>query len=128
MNSQTLDQLTARLLRKRLFVMLRRPRRSERAQQHFGAHLQWVLAGEQRGEVFASGPFVAPGATPARPGSPAGGLTILRAKSMEHAHEMARGDPYVVEEVVDFEIKEWLLMEGGFTLTVSFGRHDYRFD
>jgi uncharacterized protein len=121
-------QLTAKLLRKRLFVMLRFPRSPETARRHFADHLQWVIAAESRGEIFASGPFIAPGAAPAQPGSPAGGMTILRAPSLEAACAIVEGDPYVRHGVVDYEMREWLVMEGGFVLKISFSHGGFALD
>jgi uncharacterized protein YciI len=110
------------MLRKPLFVMLRRTLKPEQAPAWIERHLRWVIAQEEAGHVFASGPFVAPGVVPGTPGSPEGGLTLLRASSMEAAREIAESDPYVSSGTVAYELKEWLLMEGGFQLRVRFSQ------
>ena len=126
--SDAIRELTASMLRKRLFAMLRRPLRPEQAPLHFEQHLRWVLAQEKAGTVFASGPFVAPGHAPGAPGSPEGGLTLLRASSIEDARALAQTDPYVFSGTVTYDMKEWLIMEGGFALRVRFSRGTFELD
>ena len=55
-------------------------------------------------------------------------MTILRAASLEAAVDIVQTDPYVVHEIVTFEMKEWLVMEGGFNLRVSFSQGSYVID
>jgi hypothetical protein len=79
-------------------------------------HLRWAIAAEQRGEIFASGPFVedrtATGAL--------GGLSVLRAGSVEEARQILAGDPFIREGAFTVDVKKWMVMEGGLTLTVRF--------
>lgn len=126
--SPAVEALSRNMLRKRLFVMWRRPLAPHRAPEFIEAHLRWVIAAEERGQVFASGPFVAPGVEPGRPGSPAGGMTVLRVGSLEEAEALARSDPYVSSGIVNYEIKEWLVMEGSIHLRVSFSSARYSLD
>lgn len=123
-----IQNLTKNFLRKKLFVMLRAPLKSELAKIHFKDHLNWVIAMEKTGQVFCSGPFVDSQVTKAKPGSPAGGMTIVRASTIDEAIDCVNQDPYVINEVVSFEMKEWLLMEGGFNLKVSFSQGSYVLD
>jgi uncharacterized protein len=109
-------RLSAGMLNKRLFVMLRSCIRADRIQAHVAAHLRWMIAAERRGIIFASGPFVAEG----QPMGVAGGMTILRAASREEAEAIARQDPFIAEGVYGFEIREWRLMEGSFSVTVRY--------
>ena len=70
---------------------------------------------EKKGVLFASGPLTA------APGKPAGdGLTILRAASAEEARAIAAADPFVVNKLRTFEVREWTVMEGSLGLTVNF--------
>ena len=70
---------------------------------------------ERKGVLFASGPFAA------NPGAPVGdGLTILRAARAEEASTIASADPFVVNKLRSFEVREWTLMEGSFGLKVNF--------
>jgi uncharacterized protein len=109
-------QLTAGMLNKRLFVMLRACLEPDRVRAHVAAHLRWMIAAERRGLVFASGPFVAEG----QPMGAAGGMTILRAANRDEAEAIARQDPFIAEGVYGFEIREWRLMEGSFSVTVRY--------
>jgi uncharacterized protein len=114
--SQNVQDLLRAMLNKPLYVALRQPGRSDRVPELLEAHLQWMVAAERRGELFASGPFVADGAPP---GS-LGGMSIVRAASVEEAHEILSQDPFVKEGVVTLDIRKWVVMEGGLTVTVRF--------
>ena len=57
------DMLRA-MLNKPLFVALRNPADLSKSAALLEAHLQWAVAAERRGELFASGPFIAEGAPP----------------------------------------------------------------
>ena len=49
-----------------------------------------------------------------------GGLSILRAQSVEDAQRLLQADPFIREGVYTVDVKKWMLMEGGLTLTVRF--------
>jgi hypothetical protein len=52
--------------------------------------------------------------------SPAGdGLTILRAASEEEARMIASADPFVVNKLRSFEVREWTVMEGSIGVKVN---------
>lgn len=104
------------MLNKPLFVALRNPADLSKSGTFLEAHLQWAIAAEQRGELFASGPFVAEGAPP---GS-LGGMTIVRAASHAEAKKILEQDPFVREGVVSIDLRKWSLMEGGITLSMRF--------
>jgi uncharacterized protein YciI len=79
------------------------------------AHLEYMIALEKQGLVFASGPFL--GAS----GKPTGdGMTILRTAGADEARRIAEADPFYLNGLRTFEIREWMLMEGSFGLTVKF--------
>ena len=62
---------------------------------------------EKQGILFASGPLAeADGKTRGD------GLTILRAASAEEARAIAEADPFVVNGLRSFELREWTVMEG----------------
>src|SRR5262249_312694 len=101
-------QLTQRMLRKRLYVILSN---SHPTADEIGAVLpkqpEYRLGRERKGVLFASGPLTATA------GAPAGdGLTILRAESAEEARRIASSDPFVVNNLRTFEVREWTVMEG----------------
>src|SRR5689334_18441880 len=120
-NPATADLLKA-MLNKPLYVGIRRPHDLTRVSELLEQHLRWVIAAEKRGEIFASGPFVAEGAAPGA----LGGLSVLRAASAEEAREILAGDPFIREGVFTVEVKKWLVMEGGLTLTVRFSDQSSR--
>lgn len=110
------------MLNKRLFVALRHPANLAKGPENLEAHLQWAIAAERRGELFASGPFVADGAQPGA----LGGMTILRAASHEEAQRILGGDPFVREGVVTIELRHWQIMEGSVTVSMRFSDQSSR--
>jgi hypothetical protein len=69
---------------------------------------------EKRGLVFASGPL-ADGEGP-----PTGqGLTVLRAKDADEARALAEADPFFINGLRSFELKEWTVMEGTLGVRVN---------
>jgi uncharacterized protein len=120
---ERIRQLTQRMLRKKLYVILSK---GSATPEQIGAvlpqHLEYMIDLEKKGMLFASGPF-----TPA-PGQPAGdGLTILRAKTAEEARALAATDPFVVNKLRSFEVREWTLMEGSLGLKVNFSDQSLEF-
>ena len=110
------------MLNKPLYVALRNPGKGSLKPELLELHLQWMVAAERRGVLFASGPFVADGAPP---GS-LGGMSIVRASSVDEAREILSDDPFVKENVVTLDIRKWMAMEGGLTVTVRFSDQSAR--
>jgi uncharacterized protein YciI len=113
---QRIRELTQRMLRKKLYVVLSKGAASA---EQIGAvlpqHLEYMIGLEKSGVLFASGPLTA------AQGQPAGdGLTILRAASAEEAREIASADPFVASNLRTFEVREWTVMEGSLGLTIHF--------
>ena len=109
-------ELTARMLRKKLYVILSKGNASE---DQIGAvlpqHLEYMIGLERQGVLFASGPLTAAA------GAAAGdGLTILRATSAEEARKIAATDPFVVNRLRTFDVREWTVMEGSLGLKINF--------
>ena len=105
---ERIRQLTQRMLRKKLFVVLSK---GAATAEQIGAllpqHLEYMIGLEKAGTLFASGPLTAPA------GGPAGdGLTILRAASEAEAHRIASADPFAINGLRSFEVREWTVMEG----------------
>ena len=48
------------------------------------------------------------------------GMIIIRADSFEHAHEIAMGDPFHAEGLREFDIWNWSMNEGSFTVTINY--------
>jgi uncharacterized protein YciI len=104
------------MLRKKLFVILSK---GAATADQIGAvlpqHLEYMIGLERKGVLFASGPLAA------NVGAPVGdGLTILRAESAEEARAIASEDPFVINKLRSFEVREWTLMEGSFGVKVNF--------
>jgi uncharacterized protein YciI len=115
------DTLKA-MLNKPLYVALRHPQELSRIAELLPAHLEWAIRAEQRGELFASGPFAAQDAAPGT----VGGMSILRAASESEARTILSGDPFIREGVFTVEIKKWILMEGSMTVNVRFSDQSAR--
>jgi uncharacterized protein YciI len=112
-----IEALTQGMLKKKLYIVLSAPREgvAERLMEYLPAHLEYMIANEKKGLLFASGPLAeADGSQKGR------GLTILRAASSEEARAIAEQDPFFVNGVRSFEVREWTVMEGSFGVTVHF--------
>lgn len=114
MPSENAKALLGAMLNQTFFVALREPLDLARMDALLEAHLQWAVQAE--GHLLASGPFVAPG----QPPGAAGGMTIVRAQSLEEAQALLAQDPFVREGAVKVSWRQWSVMEGGFSLQVRF--------
>jgi len=122
MNSPSQAQaLMQGMLKKPLYVVLRTPVDLSRINELLPAHLEWAVQCEKRGELFASGPFVQEGGAPGT----AGGMSIFRADSVAEVERILSGDPFIQQGVYAADIKKWLLMEGGVTVTFRFSDQSY---
>lgn len=109
------------MLNKPLYVALRTPVDLSRLNELLPAHLEWAVQCEKRGELFASGPFVQDGAAAGTPG----GMSIIRADTVAEVQRILSLDPFIQQGVFTADIKKWLLMEGGFTLSLRFSDQSY---
>lgn len=113
---ERIRQLTKAMLRKKLYVILSK---GGATPEQIGAllpdHLEYMIGLEKKGAVFASGPLTVAA------GKPVGdGLTILRAANEDEARKIASTDPFVVNGLRTFEVREWTVMEGSLGLKVNF--------
>ncbi len=115
------NELNARMLQKHLYVVLTTPLKpmSELATL-LTEHLSYMIELEKRGILFASGPFLK--GPNVEEGS---GMTILRASSLEEARATAERDPFNASGMRTFEIREWQLNEGSYTLTIHYSDGSY---
>ena len=104
------------MLNKTLFVVLRTPVDIARMPDVLEEHLHWAMGAERRGELFASGPFVAKGAAPGSQG----GMSIVRACDHEEVRRILEMDPFVRERLVTLDIRQWSLMEGCVSISLRF--------
>ena len=115
------NDLTSRMLQKRLYVVLTTALKpmSELATL-LPEHLSYMIDLEKRGILFASGPFLK--GPHVEEGS---GMTILRAASLEEARATAERDPFNASGMRSFELREWQLNEGSYTLTIHYSDGSY---
>jgi uncharacterized protein len=107
--------LTRAMLRKKLYVVLARATAGgEAIKAALPAHLEYMIGLEKAGAVFASGPLTQPGEEPT-----GDGLTILRAASADEARRIAEADPFAIQGLRTFELREWTVMEGSLGLKVN---------
>ena len=113
--NERIAELTRKMLRKKFFVVLSQPSTTpEKLVALLPEHLEYMIGLEKRGVLFASGPL-SDGAGP-----PSGaGLTVLRVKNAREARKIANADPFVVNGLRSFELKEWTVMEGSLGLRVQ---------
>jgi uncharacterized protein YciI len=107
--------LTARMLRKKFYVILSKSKSAPDAlAAHLPAHLEYMIALEKRGVLFASGPFAEADGT-----MRGNGMTIVRAANAEEARKIAQDDPFFRNGLRDFELREWTVMEGSVAIRVN---------
>lgn len=116
MTEERIRELTKAMLRKKLYVVLSKGgAAAEEIAKHLPQHLEYMIGLEKTGVLFASGPLAeADGKTRGD------GLTILRAPSAEAARKIAEADPFVVNGLRSFELREWTVMEGSLGIKVNF--------
>ena len=78
---------------------------------HLAEHLEYLIALEAEGKVFASGPMNVPGS--------GDGMTILKVETEEEARTIANADPLVTKLGRTFTLHPWTVNEGQLTFTVS---------
>jgi uncharacterized protein YciI len=112
---ERVTELMRKMLRKKLYVLISKPVvPPENLKPFLMAHLEYMIGLEKRGLVFASGPLSD------GEGPPTGhGLTVLRAKDANEARALAEADPFFVNGLRTFELKEWTVMEGTLSLRVN---------
>ena len=115
MTEERIRELTKAMLRKKLYVVLSKgDAAAEEIAKHLPRHLEYMIGLEKKGVLFASGPLAeADGKTRGD------GLTILRASSADAARKIAEADPFVVNGLRSFELREWTVMEGSLGIKVN---------
>ena len=116
MTEARIRELTKTMLHKKLYVVLSKGGAAqEKIAQYLPRHLEYMIGLEKKGVLFASGPLAEADAK-----TRGDGLTILRAASPQAAREIAEADPFVVNGLRSFELREWTLMEGSLGIKVNF--------
>jgi uncharacterized protein len=84
-----IEALTARMLKKRLWIVITRPiKPPEEVRRQLKAHLEHQVRLEKEGIMYGAGPATVPGETRA-----AFGLIIIRARDEAEARRIADSDP-----------------------------------
>ena len=78
-------------------------------------HLERQVELEKQGILFAAGPM-----EPEDSDKPRTGMIIVRADSFEHANEIAMADPFHAAGLREFEVWNWSMNEGSFTVTINY--------
>ena len=81
---------------------------------HLAEHLEYLIALEAEGKIFASGPMNVPGS--------GDGMTVLKVEREEEARAIAEADPLVKKVGRTFSLHPWTVNEGQLTVTVSFSK------
>jgi len=76
------------------FLKMADPEKNQRLRP---AHMEFLVAREREGKIFARGRF----------SDSAGGLVIYVADSLEEAMALAQSDPYVAQGARSLEIHQW---------------------
>lgn len=104
-------ELTKGMLKLKLFVIFSQGKGLD-VTPYLAEHLEYMIALEREGKLFASGPLGDP--------SKADGMTIVRAADEEEVKKIALKDPFVVHGIRTFRIVPWTVMEGSLSVTVNF--------
>jgi uncharacterized protein len=108
---RSIAELTKGMLRRKLYAVFSFGKGLD-LRPYLHAHLEYMIALERQGKLFASGPF--------GNGTSGDGMTILRAADEADARDIMSKDPFIIHGVRTFTIKEWTVMEGSVGLTVNF--------
>lgn len=84
--------------------------------EHLQEHLAYQAQLEERGIMFAAGPF----ADDTEEQWQGEGMVLLRADTVEEAKEIAAADPMHSSGARSFRVRPWLLNEGSITIKVSY--------
>ena len=105
------------VLAKQLYVVLSKPTGSlDTVRENLAEHLAYQVELESQNIMFAAGPFADDDAQQWQ----GEGMVIIRADSLEHAHEIAAADPMHERGARDYRVRPWLLNEGSITINVTY--------
>jgi uncharacterized protein len=112
--------LLAPMLKQRLFVALSTARASaEEMLPHVAEHLEYMNSLEQKGVLFASGPFIQPGVLVGD------GLTILQTHTLEEARALMENEPLIRLGLRTFDLRPWELREGQISVTLHVSKSNF---
>jgi uncharacterized protein len=112
--------LLAPMLKQRLFVALSTASASaEQMLPHAAEHLEYMNGLEERGVLFASGPFIQPGVLVGD------GLTILQTHTFEEARALMEDEPLIRLGLRIFDLRPWELREGQISVTLNISKSNF---
>ena len=82
---------------------------------HLEDHLDYIKSVEASGELMFAGPL----SDLSGENMEAKGMMVYQAKSLEHARTLAEQDPMHKAGAREFELRRWMINEGGFKLEVK---------
>jgi uncharacterized protein YciI len=106
-------ELISRMWRRKLWVVMSKGS-GQSIVPHLAEHLDYLIALEAEGKIFASGPMNVPGS--------GDGMTILKVETEDEALAIAQADPLVKRAGRSFTVHPWTVNEGQITVTVSFSQ------
>ena len=107
---------TDKMLRKELYVIFTRPvAPREELMKLLPQHLARQVELEKQGVLFAAGPMESRDKDKVRTG-----MIIVRASSFEEADQIAKADPFHAAGLREYEIWNWSMNEGSFTVTINY--------
>ena len=113
-------KLLAPMLRQRLFVALSTARASaEQMLPHVAEHLEYMTSLEEKGVLFASGPFIQPGVLVGD------GLTILQTDTFEEARALMQNEPLIRLGFRAFDLRPWELREDQISVTLNVSKSNF---
>ena len=104
-------ELMSKMAQLRLFVIFWRGGGNDLS-AHLADHLDYMIAIEKAGRLFASGPL--------GERRHSDGMTIVRADSADQAAEIAAADPFVRAGLRSYTVEPWTVMEGRMSVSVNF--------
>lgn len=110
-SEQRVQELVSKMWRKKYFAIIWDGQNVD-LRPHLVAHLEYMIQLERDGKLFASGPLDF--------GRSSDGLTIVRTETIEEARAIALNDPFVINGMRSFRIREWTVMEGSISISVNF--------
>ena len=120
----SLDELRARMLKKKLWVVMSRVVASaDDVAKQARPHLEYQIKLERDGIMYGAGPATRPGEAQA-----AFGLIIIRARDEAEARRIADADPMHSSGARKYELYSWSLNEGRINVTLNFSNQSFRFD
>jgi uncharacterized protein len=90
---------------------------------HLSDHLAYIRSIEASGDLMFAGPL----SDLTGEKMEAKGMLVFRAKSLDHARELAENDPMHKTGAREFELRRWMINEGGFQLDVKLSAQSVRF-